>query len=59
LRNDIGRGPYSAPKEKEGINRRLGTGVGLSRDEMAHYGKLTTDGSAEAATEKRVDGGGK
>jgi len=59
LRNDIGRRPHHAPKEKEGISRRPRTEVGLSRDEVAYYGKLTTDGSAEAATEKRADGGGK
>jgi hypothetical protein len=58
LRKDIGHRPRPAPKEEERINRRLGTGVDLTRDEAAYYGKLTTDGSAEAATEKRADGGG-
>jgi hypothetical protein len=44
---------------EEGDVRRPGTEVGLSRNGAANCVKLSTDGSAEAATEKRTDEGGK
>jgi hypothetical protein len=50
LKDDIGRRPHQVLKDEEGIIRRLGTEVGLSRDEAAYYLKLIRDGSAEVST---------
>jgi hypothetical protein len=59
LRDDIERRPHRIPKDEEGIIRRLRTEVRLPTHEAAHHLKLIRDGSAEAATEKRADEGGK
>ena len=54
MKDDIGRGPHRVLKDEKGIIRRLGTEVGLSRDEAAYYLKLIRDGSAEASTDREL-----
>jgi hypothetical protein len=54
LKDDIGQRPHGVLKDEEGIIRRLGTEVGLSRDEAVYYLKLISDGSAEASTEREL-----
>ena len=55
----LGAGLTAPLMVEEGDVRRPGTEVGLSRNGAANCVKLSTDGSAEAATEKRTDEGGK
>jgi hypothetical protein len=50
LKKDVGRRPLGGLRDEEGIVDRLGTEVGLSRDEAVYYLKLIKAGSLEATT---------
>jgi len=54
LKREVGRGPHVTDKDEEGVINRLGTEVGLSREEAAYYLSLITDGSAPASSEAEL-----
>jgi hypothetical protein len=54
LKGDIGGRPHRGLKEEEGIISRLGTEVGISRDEATYYMKLIKAGSSGASTDAEI-----
>ncbi|MGP8125406.1 MAG: hypothetical protein ACLQEQ_05995 [Nitrososphaerales archaeon] len=54
MKKGIGRIPRREVKDEGGVITRLGTEVGLSREEAAYYLKVIRDGSAEASTDTEL-----
>lgn len=54
MRVKAGSSLYRPLKDEEGIIARLGTEVGLSREEAKYYLKLISDGSSEGSSEKEL-----
>jgi len=54
LKGDVRRWPRRVLKDEEGIIRRLGTEVGLPRDEVAYSLRLIFNDPAEASTGREL-----
>ena len=54
MKDDTGHRPQRALKDEERIIRRLGTEMGLSKDEATCYPKLIRNASVEDSTEREL-----